>query len=110
MTARCSPCCAARLKNFLDKREIWLALFALMAQTTISSSGCIMVRKRESLQSFSNNATAACLEPDKPEANAPFFTMGNSLWVAHKATALAPGRDNSRLISPRCNSAEVKYV
>ena len=35
---------------------------------------------------------------------------GNNFCVAHSATAAAPGREHSRLISPRWSSAELKYV
>ncbi len=38
-----------------------------------------------------------------PSANAPSFVSGRSRCVAHSATAAAPAREHSRLISPRCN-------
>jgi hypothetical protein len=43
-----------------------------------------------------------------PRANSPPGTSGKSCCVAHKATAAAPAREHSRLISPRCNCFEVK--
>ena len=39
---------------------------------------------------------------------APPGTRGKSRCVAHSATAAAPGREHSRLISPRCSSGEEK--
>jgi hypothetical protein len=74
----------------------------------MSSSGAKAVKNRESVRSFSNKATAAVLPHSNRRANSPPFVSGKSFWVAHNAAAAAPGLEHSKLISPRCKSAELK--
>ncbi len=85
-------------------------LSALGANTTMSNSGGKAVTNRESARSFSKSFSAAFLPSTNPRANSSPFFSGSNLCVAHKAAAAAPGREHSRLISPKCNSAELKYV
>src|SRR5205814_3079797 len=62
------------------------------------------------LSSAPKNRNAACLPRSKRPANSPPRPNGNNFCVAQSAAAAAPGREHSKLISPRCNSAELKYV
>jgi hypothetical protein len=106
--AKCKFSSAAARNIASDRSEIWLALFALGAHTSMSSSGGKIVLKRSSEAIFAYNASAAARAFDKPRANSPFGTRGNNFWVAQSATADAPALEHSRLISPRCSSEEVK--
>src|SRR6267154_2589577 len=106
--ARCRPRSAAAAKIARDFAETSLTLTPSGAKTTISSSGANEVRKRSSAVVFSYKARAADLPRSRRCANSPCFMSGRSFCVAHNAEAEAPGREHSRLISPKCNSAELK--
>ena len=106
--ARCKFCFAAASKMRCDNSEISVADFARGAQTTISSSGANGTSHRASLVSCWANCTAALRLASSILANSPPRTSGSRRCVAHKATAEAPGREHSRLISPRWRSDEVK--
>src|SRR5882762_5696325 len=106
--ARCRARAAAAAKIARDLAETSLTLAPRGAKTTMSSSGANEVRKRSSAVAFSYKARAADLPCSRRCANSPCFTRGRSFCVAHNAAAEAPGREHSRLISPKCNSAELK--
>src|SRR6266705_822117 len=109
-TARCRLRLAAASNILRLKTEAPLTLVAFGANTTMSSSGEKAVTNRTSSRSFPKSASAAFLPRSNPPANSPPFSRGSNLCVAHKAAAAAPGREHSRLISPKCSSAELKYV
>src|SRR5277367_2848365 len=93
-----------------ESREEALADSARGAQTTMSSSGGKGTIERRSPASLAAKATAAAREASSPAANSPPRISGNRRWVDQSATAAAPGREHSRLISPKCKSCEEKYV
>ena len=95
--------CRARCETSLTRA-------ARGSHTTMSNSGANAVSQRSSACNFSNNASAADWHWVSMAPNWPPLTRGSRFCVAHKATAAAPGREHSRLISPRCISSEVKYV
>src|SRR5256885_6116156 len=109
-TARCRSRLAAASNILRHKTEASLRLVAFGANTTMSSSGEKAVTNRTSARTFPKSASAAFLPRSNPRANSHPFFSGSNLWVAHKAAAAAPGREHSRLISPKCSSAELKYV
>src|SRR5712672_77612 len=106
--ARCRPGSAAAAKIARDLAETSLTVAPRGAKTTMSSSGPNEVRKRSSAVAFSYKARAADRLRSRRCANSLCFTSGRSFCVAHNAAAEAPGREHSRLISPKCNSAELK--
>ena len=65
---------------------------------------------RPSPRTLRSSSNAARRPFRNPSANAPSLVSGNNRCVAQSATAAAPAREHSRLISPKCNSFEVKYV
>src|SRR2546426_5740606 len=109
-TAKCNPRWAAASKILRESAEAWLTLSARGAKIRMSSSGANAVMKYASVLSFSYSARADRLPSDKLFANSPPFVRGSSSCVAQSATADAPGREHSRLISPRCSSVELQYV
>lgn len=78
-----------------------LTLGASGVQTTMSSSGSGPGIQRRSLLINSWRRKAALRPLSREWENSPPGTRGNNLWVAQRATAAAPGREHSRLISPR---------
>ena len=83
---------------------VFAAVSARGAHTTMSNSGVSGSNHRGSPRINSENATADCRQESSIFANSPPRSSGNSCCVAHSATADAPGREHSRVISPRCRS------
>src|SRR5579862_8110830 len=103
--AKCKFSFAARSKISLDRFEISFTLPARGAKIKISNSGSNAVIHRPFPRSNPYNFSAALRPFSNPAPNSPPRTNGNSLCVAHSATADAPGLEHSKLISPRCKSA-----
>ena len=110
--ARCKSLVAQASKTFCASAEDSSAVWARSFQTTMSSSGAPArsgwKRSALSARSRRSSSRAAALPRAIPRANSPPGTGGSSFCVAHKATAAAPAREHSKLISPRCNCFEVK--
>src|SRR5882724_1780627 len=108
--ARCNPLCPAASKICRDFAEISPSESPVGTNTNMSSSGSNAGMNLLPFFTAPKNRSAASLPRSKPFANSPARASGNNFCVAHSAAAAAPGREHSRLISPRCSSAELKYV
>src|SRR6185437_6756248 len=108
--ARCRLCRAQASKVRWARRDDSSGDAAAIFQTTMSSSEapaesgthCPSAARREYRSSAARRPAAS------PFANAPPGVRGSRRCVAQSATAADPAREHSRLISPRCNSVEVK--
>ena len=107
-TARCRFLRAEASKIFLVSTEASATLAARGANTTMSSSGGNAVINRLSPSNLRCKSSAASRQDSRPLANSPPLASGRSFCVDHSATADAPAREHSRLISPRCSSLELK--
>src|SRR5882724_4321943 len=108
--ARCNPLCPAASKICRDFAEISPSESPVGTNTNMSSSGSNAGMNLLPFFTAPKNRSAASLPRSKPFANSPARASGNNFCVAHSAAAAAPGREHPRLISPRCSSAELKYV
>src|SRR5277367_6292913 len=106
--AKCKSRRAAASKILRASKEDSAALAARGAKITMSSSGANAVTKYSLRCTRRYSASAASRLRASDRANSPSFTSGNNFCVAHNAAAAAPGREHSKLISPKCNSAELK--
>src|SRR5579863_4506356 len=109
-SAKCNPRRAAAAKIRRDFALISASDSPFGTNTKISSSGSNAASNCPPLSMAAKNRSAASLPFSSPRANSPSRSSGSSFCVAHSAAAAAPGREHSRLISPKCNSAELKYV
>src|SRR3569833_2197477 len=101
-SARCRLRSAQAEKIDFASSDALSPLSAFTFQTTMSSSGPPSARHLNSPcpRKRRSSSSAASLPLASPSANSPSARSGSNLWVAQSATAAAPAREHSRLISP----------